>query len=170
MKYQWQCLAFGVSTTGSLEGAWSIATVNLSPFGKQQLVDFQIFKGRVYVIHTTNAQHIFYKLKVWKFVDLANCQICVAVHWFFFARQRVAWPVALGDSADTSSAMVELARHEECEIWRVERRCHKDNVCQCKALGKGEEGASNPVGFGMVLPVSETNFCLFVPVAPLVDQ
>ena len=43
MKYQWQCLAFGVSTTESLGGAWSIATVNLSPFGKQQ-INFQIFK------------------------------------------------------------------------------------------------------------------------------
>ena len=99
-KYQWQCLAFGVSTTESLEGAWSIATVNLSPFGKQQLVDFQIFKGRVCFIH----------------------QKCAA------------YLLQIEGMTSVSS---------RCEIWRVERRCHKDNVCQCKALGKGEEGVSN---------------------------
>ena len=29
-----------------------------------------------------------------------------------------------------------------CEIWRVERRCHRDDVSLCKALGKGEEGVT----------------------------
>ena len=85
MKYQWQCLAFGVSTTESLEGAWSIATVNLSPFGKQQLVDFQIFKGRVCFIH----------------------------------HKCAAYLLQIEGMKSVSS---------RCEIWRVERRCHKETV------------------------------------------
>ena len=50
------CLVFGV--------------FNHQPLGEQQLIDFQIFKERVDFIHTTNAQHIFCKLKVLEFVDL----------------------------------------------------------------------------------------------------
>ena len=76
---------------------WGFATGNLSPWGEQQLVDFQIFKSRVNVVHTTIAQHIFYKLKVCEFVDLATSQICVPVHWVY-VQPCVEWPAALDDS------------------------------------------------------------------------
>ena len=45
----------------SLEGAWSVATENLSNLSAQQIVDFQTFKSHVDFVHAAGAQDIFYR-------------------------------------------------------------------------------------------------------------
>ena len=78
MKNQWQCAScLATSVTVSLEDVWSIASGSLLPWGEQQLVDFQMVKGHVDFIHTTNAQNLSYRLKVNESVDSGTCDICV---------------------------------------------------------------------------------------------
>ena len=50
------CLA--VSTTGSLEGTSLIARGNMLPLSEQHLVDLQIFKDHVGVIHTAHVPYL----------------------------------------------------------------------------------------------------------------
>ena len=78
-------LVWRVQPRVSLESAWLIATVNVSPSSGQ------IFKSHVGLINKADAQNIFHRFT---FVDLKPVKICVPVHWVC-AQQCVEWPEVL---------------------------------------------------------------------------